>query len=193
MSKLRIVGLASLGLVVSLSLSGCIIVNNNTTPEVGIPSATPTDDFAVRFPPTGLTQPIAPVEANQLVDCPEMDAINLYDSPRPDEDIVAVNICMNGETYTAMPTNSWASAYRANNADPSTVEACVKMAMDPLIMWVDYGDELVAVYAPQNACGFPQEAAREAYEKLTLQAGGFDIGDGPAETNAPGWKDLALS
>lgn len=184
MSKLRITLLASLGVAVSLTLSGCIIVTNNTIPEVGVPSVTPTEEPAVRFPPTGLTQPLTPVKADQLADCPEMEAINLYDSPYPDEDMVAVNICANGETYKAQPTNSWASAYRANNVDPSQAQACIEMLMDPLIMWVDYGDEIVAVYAPQDSCGFPQEAAQEAYEKLIIQSGGYNLGDSP-ETTSP--------
>lgn len=187
MNKLRITTLMGLSLVVSFSLSGCIIVTNGTVPEVGIPSLSPTEESAVRLPASGLTQPIVPIEESQLVDCPNMNAINLYDSPYLDNEIVGANICKDGVTYKVMPTNSWASAYRANNIDPSIAKACVKMAMDPKIVWVDYGDEIVAVYAPQDSCGFPQDTASKAYDELILESNTSTYLEGePTATALPG-------
>lgn len=74
------------------------------------------------------------------------------------------------------------TAYAAADA-PRTDGACITLATDPLLVWLDLGDRTVAVYAPVDECGFPTDEARAAYDaaprELVLEV------DGPTPSATP--------
>jgi hypothetical protein len=46
---------------------------------------------------------------------------------------------------------------------------CAAVLVDPLIIWIHYGDEQITpVYAPKDECSNPQAAAAAEYEGLDL-------------------------
>ncbi|WBU39003.1 hypothetical protein [Homoserinibacter sp. YIM 151385] len=53
--------------------------------------------------------------------------------------------------------------YGTMDAEP-TSGACTLELPDPLILWLDLGEEIVPVRAPHDACAKPTEAAQAAYE-----------------------------
>ena len=59
-------------------------------------------------------------------------------------------------------------AYAVPDEARSTA-GCDAQLLDPLIVWLHYGDEQITpVYAPQDECGFPQPEAAAVYGGLEL-------------------------
>lgn len=149
----------------ALSLSGCTNPNSNPEPT---PSATTNAAGETNYQPRGATKSLTPVSENFLQDCPDVDAISLVESPLPPSEIQALNVCSGGNMVSFDPTSEWIEAYSALNADPEVSGdiACIGMLADPLIVWAVYEDEIIPFYAPQDVCGFPQPAAKTAYDQL---------------------------
>ena len=124
--------------------------------------------------------PLFPVNESLLEECPRVEAISLLESTYPVEDIEGLNICWDGNFVSADATEEWVEAYSAKNANPDAAVdiACAAIAHDPLIVWVDYGTEIIPVYAPQGVCGEPQEAATDVYTDIIGDFEGFLPSDG---------------
>lgn len=156
----------SLITVAALSLSGCSNPAGNPEPARS-PSNSSSEE--VNFPPRGATTPLTPVSESLTKYCPDVEAISLLESPYPASDIQSLNVCSEGNMISFDTNSEWVDAYRAKNTNPKESEdiACVAMLTDPLIVWAVYEDETIPFYAPQDECGFPQPAAKTAYENLT--------------------------
>jgi hypothetical protein len=177
------------GLLLALAgfLTGCVAGGD----RVELPTFPAVPGF--HEPTYPLTQPTV------LAYCPAMRAEHLVSFPaEPD----AVYLCRAGEHRATDGTSTygpWETVYRV--ADPvallrrySVPDAtrstgpCPQYLADPLILWVHVDGTVVAVYAPVDECGFPQEAAAAAYQiadrefVVEVDTGGpVDTHDTPAE------------
>lgn len=111
--------------------------------------------------------------------CPDEDAVHLAELgyENPVTQLGAVYTC---EVVLAEPEEGDGAggeqiAYRlvepgellleySDENDARTDGACALMLADPLIVWVEDGEDLVPIYAPVDECGFPQEDAAAAFE-----------------------------
>lgn len=140
--------------------------------------------------PPGPTPPIPITERDVLLTCPDIPTRHLDVDA---DDIETIYRCtVEIEDVQGKPTkvqrvlrleSDWApvlDAYAAPNIGDPADEPCASLvAVDPLILWLDLGDETIAVYAPLDDCGFPQAAAADA-----IAAAEFDtilVGGEPAE------------
>ena len=125
-------------------------------------------------PPIEITHPHAQLS------CPDVPIVHLEAKP---DDVVAVFHCtadfheiegvMNKVQYVnelkADPAELIAAYAVPDEPVPDQI-ACTKDYRDPLILWLKLRDgSFVAAYAPQDACGKPQEAAAAAFEAADFQ------------------------
>lgn len=132
----------------------------------------------------GLTKPLVPLTAPEVLEyCPSEEAVHF------DGDVAAVDevyVCsgsdmlsVDGQAPGIVPGIQRASrvaggldallaAYAKPNAG-ATAEACIELAADPLIVWVKSSDTITPVYAPVDECGFPTDAAAEAFTTVRLE------------------------
>ena len=170
----------------ALTLAGCA----STAPTGGAPDPAPTSTEPTSTEPTStaepvLRRPLTPVAALELLEyCPAADAqhfdgdtaavLDIYVCSA--SDILSTN---GGDSGTgALPDVQRASrvigggddllaAYSAPN-EPATTGACIQLAADPLIVWVDTSAGITPVYAPVDECGFPTRAATNAFNGVKL-------------------------
>lgn len=168
-------GVAAVALAIAASVAGCAGTGAST--DTGTPSGDQTAKPAV----TRLLVPLTSPEV--LAYCPDIEAVHLADVDVDAGSIETVTVCTteevrSGESTTATAVIERASrvdtgtdllleAYRAPNA-PKTSGACIELAADPLLVWIETPTGLRAVYAPVDKCGFPSSAAAEAYAEVGL-------------------------
>ena len=174
-------GLAAVALAVTLA--GC---SGGTAPGSGASSDAPAG------PPTagGDARPLVPLVSGEALEyCPDVGAGHL---DGPTDAVEATYICSarvvdtepDGKVITQETVERVADpaalfeAYAADDEEP-TDGMCTMQVEDPLVVWLDLGDEVVAVRAPVDGCGFPTADAKAAYEAadrtLVLEAGGDDV------------------
>lgn len=73
--------------------------------------------------------------------------------------------------------------YATPDAEP-TDGMCTRQFEDPRILWLDLGDEIVAVRAPVDPCGFPLDAATAAVDGAERETV-LEIGTKPTDTIVP--------
>lgn len=73
--------------------------------------------------------------------------------------------------------------YATPDAEP-TDGMCTRQFEDPRILWLDLGDEIVAVRAPVDPCGFPLDAATAAVDDAERETV-LEIGTKPTDTIVP--------
>lgn len=124
----------------------------------------------------GSLRPLQPVTHSDITRyCPEEDAIHLaelgYEDPAVELGGVYICEVVRGDGAGAGEEAAYRLAepldllHEYSEANETRTDgACIMMLADPLIVWVEDGEELTAVYAPVDECGFPQEDAAAAYE-----------------------------
>lgn len=135
--------------------------------------------------------PLIPItERDVLLTCPDVPTRHLDVEPDEIETIFRCTVEireLQGEPTKVQTVLRLASdpapildAYAAPNiADPADEPCASLVAVDPLILWLDLGDETIAVYAPLDDCGFPQAAAVDAIESAEFDT--VLVGGEPAE------------
>lgn len=176
-----------LALALALALAGCA---NPGSPS-GVPDPTPTSTGPTGDAEPVLLRPLLPVTDRELLEyCPAVDAQHFDGDTAAVLDIYmcsAIDILStNGSDGTedidsgsgALPDVQRASrvvsggdellaAYSTPNA-PATADACIQLAADPLIVWVNTSAGIAAVYAPVDDCGFPTPGATDAFNGVEL-------------------------
>ena len=141
------------------------------------PTASTSDSPAPQPSTLGLVRPIVPPTHPHVTRyCPAEDAVHFDGDPAAFDTVYVCSVedvppSQNGLPRTKQTVDRIApdavaallTAYSAPNAPP-TDGACIAMAADPLIIWVVEGDDVVAVRAPVDECGFPTPEAAEAFE-----------------------------
>jgi hypothetical protein len=96
--------------------------------------------------------------------CPAIDAVHLdgYSALPEGVYLCAVLDGPREVAYRITEPLPVLTAYAAADANRSA-EPCLGYLADPLILWIHAGGTVRAVYAPVDGCGFPQDAARDAY------------------------------
>lgn len=138
----------------------------------------------------GPTPPIPITERDVLRSCPDLPTRHL--DVDPDEVETVLRCTVEFRDLQGIPTKVQSvlrlasdpgpvlEAYAAPDIGDPADERCPSLvAVDPLILWLDLGDETIAVYAPLDDCGFPQPAAVEAIESAefdTILVGGEPAG-----------------
>lgn len=133
-------------------------------------------------PGPGIFPLVPATHAHVQLQCPLVSAIHYDPDAIPLDAVDGVYVCT---------TRPWSDAYdgtpqieefvdRVASEDiPGLLEAyaapddessdCVSSGVEPLIVWIHYGDEQITpVYAPRDDCGAPQADAAAMYESLDL-------------------------
>jgi hypothetical protein len=152
----------------------------------GLAGSPPTAAPSSSSPPlaVGGTRPLEPpTHPHALRYCPAVDAVHLETGA---DAVDAVYTCtveqvppsQNGlerwkQTVERIDPDAVA-ALLADYAEPDAVatgDSCAAVVMDPLVLWVHsggltggVGDEIVAIRAPVDGCGFPTDEATAAYQ-----------------------------
>ena len=168
--RTRVSIVAAVAAVILLALTACM---------GGSPSGGPTPETPTTQPNTlGLVRPLVPpTHPHILRYCPAEDAVHFTGDPAAFDTVYVCTVedvppSQNGLPRTKQTVDRIApdgvaallTAYSTPNAAP-TDGACIAMAADPLIVWVVEGDDVVAVRAPVDECGFPTPEAAEAFQE----------------------------
>lgn len=159
--------------LIGITILGCLVL-------VGCASPAPTpsnEPVAPSNPPVytqpGSLTPLSPATSEfALTVCPPMDALHLTQIET--QEYPAVYVCgtdfETNEEYVREITvgaGELLEVYRTENAILNPAISCVAMLADPLIVWVtDMAGDRIPVYAPVDECGFPQETAVKAWERI---------------------------
>ena len=120
-------------------------------------------------------EPLDPItEPDVLEYCPSQQAIHLPGFVGPYDFVYACRAGEHRPSDGVTTYGDWQVAYRIVNphsllevyATPNQtrkVGPCPDYLADPLILWVHERGTVVAVYAPVDECGFPQDDAVTAY------------------------------
>lgn len=158
------------GWLVAAVAAGILLVLTACTGG-GSPSPTPEPNSL------GLVRPLVPpTHPHVLLYCPAVDAVHFSGDPADFDTVYSCTVedvppSQNGLPRTKQTVDRIApdavaellTAYSAADAPP-TDGACIAVAADPLIVWIVEGDDIVAVRAPVDECGFPTPEATEAFE-----------------------------
>ena len=164
----------------------------STAPTSTAPSSTAPTSTAEPV----LRRPLVPVSARELLEyCPAVDAehfdadtaavLDIYvcstsDILSTDGEAGAGGDRSTGDSGTAaLPDVQRASRVSAGGAElltaysvanaPATSGACIQLAADPLIVWLNTAAGITPVYAPVDECGFPTPDATEAFNGIELE------------------------
>ena len=172
----------------TLSVAGCAAAGSPGG-DPGPTSPGPTSTGPTSTGPTTsagpvLPRPLTPVTARELREyCPAVDAQHFDGETAAVLDIYLCSasdiLSTNGAGSDALPDVQRASrviaggdellaAYSVPNA-AATADACIQLAADPLIVWVNTIGGVTPVYAPVDECGFPTRAATEALNGVELE------------------------
>jgi hypothetical protein len=120
-------------------------------------------------------EPLDPITEPDVLDyCPEMQAEHYPGFVAPYEFVYACRAGEHRPSDGVTTYGDWQVAYRIMNphsllevyATPNetrNVGPCPDYVADPLILWVHERGTVVAIYAPVDECGFPQDDAVTAY------------------------------
>ncbi len=167
--------------VLGLSLAACSTTKQDavtTTAPRSTPmaSATPSSAAAAKEATPSRTIPLVPLtDSNILGYCPNIPAVH-FDGKT--DDVTKVTICTSitsatGRTESANWVNfgqdALLSAYSETNAQV-TPDSCIRTAKDPLLIWLTRKDGTIyPVYAPVDACGYPNADSVAAYNATGQQ------------------------
>jgi hypothetical protein len=96
--------------------------------------------------------------------CPAIDAVHLDGYPALPEGVYLCAV-LDGPREVAYRIGNPLEVLAAYSAPDAAVSSdpCPAYLADPLILWIHGGGTIRAVYAPVDGCGFPQQAAHDAY------------------------------
>ena len=162
-----------------LLLAGCAGVPGDGAPPASASSA-PAPTTSAEVAP----RPLFPLSATEVLEyCPQTPATHF------DGDIAAVDeirVCVatvlmsTDDPGTGTPPaierasrvvsggEALLTAYALPDST-GTAEVCAAMLADPLIIWLVRGESVEPVYAPMDDCDFPQSAAADAFDAVTLE------------------------
>ena len=168
--RARTGGLAAVFAALMLTLAAC-------APGSPASDASSSDSPTPQPSYLGLVRPLLPpTHPHILRYCPAIDAVHFTGDPGAFDKVYVCTVedvppSQNGLPRTKQTVDridpdavaALLTAYSAANAPP-TDGACIAMAADPLIVWIVEGDDVVAVRAPVDECGFPTPEATQAFE-----------------------------
>lgn len=173
---LALVTIAALSIVLSAcGGSGPAAVKPSQAPRPAA-SATPSATPSAKLAQPSRTRPLVSFNDTAILAyCPDVPAVHFDGKAAA---IEKATICTSVPTTSGTKESaSWVnfgldallSAYGEPN-QPITREQCIRVAKDPLIVWLTTTDGTIyPVYAPVDACGYPSSAAIDAYQSAGLQ------------------------
>lgn len=188
---LALVTIAALSIVLSAcGGSSPAAVKPSSTPRPAA-SATPSATPAAKLAQPSRTRPLVSFNDTAILAyCPDVPAVRFDGKAAA---IEKATICTSVPTTSGTKESaSWVnfgldallSAYGEPN-QPITKEQCIRVAKDPLIVWLTTTDGTIyPVYAPVDACGYPSSNAIDAYQSAGLQIlyeADFDANGNPVD------------
>jgi len=181
--------------ILGLSLTACGSATPPPGPTATAPHRTPTASPTPSATPVAKqatparTTPLPPLtDRNILNYCPDVPAVHFDGKP---SDVTQIAVCTSVTSADRITESAYSvnfnqeallSAYSEPNA-LLTKESCVRVAKDPLIVWLTLKDGTIhPVYAPVDHCGYPNADAEAAYQAAGLQIqweADFDLNGNP--------------